>query len=497
MLKRLTRGSLACVAALTGFVCVPAPTTTTSATTPLAFTLPHMTAGAMELVQTTTKTMITTTASSLSSQALASTLTLADNDINDANKRQQQQQQAETTPQNALDEAWTLINKYYIDRTFQGQDWDAIKVKYDLALQRQPDQETKLLIEMVQSLQDKYSRVLSVEQYAAIQKYDLIGVGATLMPNADKQIMVGAPPIPGSAAALAGLQVGDVVQAVNGQSTEGRTAFDIIDQIAGEDVNADTITLTIRKAGDSASEASDYKLARAFQKVKNPIQYKITEKRSDGTVVGYARISEFNALVKPKLEQALHDLFTNMGANALVLDLRGNGGGAFQSAVEISSLFLNQQIATYVVDGTTAEIPFASAADRVMVDTNAPLVLWMDGRTASASEVLAAALHDNCRATLAGTPSFGKGLIQAVYGLKNGDGLVLTVAKYVTPKHDEIQGVGLRPDVEGMAPGTLIPGLYTSDTSSVDFQKAMQQNLNMCVRPDPPASASTTTLTDL
>eukprot|EP00977_Amphora_coffeiformis_P009938 scaffold2310_cov164-Amphora_coffeaeformis.AAC.11 len=501
MLNRLTRGSLTCVAALTGFVCVPTTTTTTS----LAFTLPHMTADAMELVQMTPKTMATattaTTASSLSSQALASTLTLADDDNNNnadaKQQQQQQQQQPETTPQNALDEAWTLINKYYIDRTFQGQDWDAVKVKYDQALQRQPDQETKLVTEMVQSLQDKYSRLLSAEQYAAIQKYDLIGVGATLMPNADKQIMVGAPPIPGSAAALAGLQVGDIVQAVNGQSTEGRTAFDIIDQIAGEDVNADTITLTIRKAGDSAAEATDYTLARAFQKVKNPIQYKITEKRPDGTVVGYVRISEFNALVKPKLEQALKDLFTNMGANALVLDLRGNGGGAFQSAVEISSLFLNQQIATYVVDGTMAEIPFASAANHVMVDTNAPLVLWMDGRTASASEVLAAALHDNCRATLAGTPSFGKGLIQAVYGLKNGDGLVLTVAKYVTPKHDEIQGIGLRPDVEGMAPGTLIPGLYTSDTSSVDFQKAMQQHLNMCVRPDPTASASTTTLTDL
>lgn len=497
MVQQLARGGLAFVAALTGFVCVPPPpTTTTTSAHPFGFTLPRMTAGATELVRTVPGIMTTptdaTTASSMSSRSLASTLTLA-------LAQQQQQQHPETTPQNAVDEAWTLINKYYIDRTFQGQDWDAIKVEYDQALRRKPDQETKLLTEMVQSLQDKYSRVLSAEQYAAIQKYDLIGVGATLMPDAERQIVVGAPPIPGSAAAVAGLRVGDIVQAVNGQSTEGRTAFDIIDQIAGEDVNADTITLTIRKAGDGAGEAVDYTLDRAFQKVKNPIQYKITEKRSDGTVVGYVRISEFNALIKPKLERALKDLFTNMGANALVLDLRGNGGGAFQSAVEISSLFLNQQIATYVVDGTMAEIPFSSAADHVMVDTQTPLVVWMDGRTASASEVFAAALHDNCRATLAGTPSFGKGLIQAVYGLQNGDGLVLTVAKYVTPKHDEIQGIGLRPDVEGMVPSTLIPGLYTSDTSLVDFHKAMQQNTKMCIRPGPPASASasTTTLTDL
>ena len=486
--KRWTR-DLACATATlaTSLVsCMVVPMTT--------FSSPAV---AMELHLGQTKTMTTsalatpaiTSTSSLSSQALTSSLSLL--------LANEPAPEETTTPPTALDEAWTLISKYYIDRTFQGQDWSAIKIKYDQALQRQPEQETKLLTEMVNTLNDKYSRTLTAEQYAAIQKYDLIGVGATLMPNADKQIMVGAPPIPGSAAALAGLQVGDVVQAVNGKSTDGRTAFDIIDQIAGEDVNADTITLTIRKVGDTAAQASDYTLARAFQKVQNPIQYKVTEKRSDGTVVGYVRITEFNALVKPKLELALKDLTTNMGANALVLDLRGNGGGAFQSAVEISSLFMNQQIATYVVDGTTAEIPFTSAVDRVLVAPDAPLVLWMDGRTASASEVLAAALHDNCRATLAGQPSFGKGLIQAVYGLKNGSGLVLTVAKYVTPKHYEIQGIGLKPDVEGMVPGTLIPGLYTSDTSSVDFQRAMQQHLKMCVRPDPPASTSTTTLTDL
>lgn len=429
----------------------------------------------------TTTDASSSSSSLLSSKALTSSLLTLASTGDDQSK-----------PQTALDEAWTLINKYYIDRTFQGQDWNAVRHRYQQALQRQPDGEMKLITEMVGSLQDKYSRVLTADQYAAIQKYDLIGVGATLMPDGDtRDITVGAPPIPGSAAARAGLQVGDVVEAVNGQPTAGRTAFDIIDQIAQEDVNADTITLTIRKKGvTNGDEATvDYTLARAFQKVKNPVQYKITERRDDGTVVGYVRIAEFNALVKPKLEEALRDLVQNMKANALVLDLRGNGGGAFQSAVEISSLFLDQRIATYVVDGTTAEIPFASAADRVVVSPDAPLVLWMDGRTASASEVFAAALHDNCRATLAGQPSFGKGLIQAVYGLKNGAGLVLTVAKYVTPDHTEIQGVGLRPDVDGMVPQTLLPlpGLYASDTSAVDFDRARRQHLTMCVRPDPPS----------
>ena len=428
--------------------------------------------------------------------------------------QQQQQQQQTDAPQTSLDEAWTLINKYYIDRTFQGQDWHAVKTKYQQALQRNNYDEAtemKLITEMVQSLQDKYSRTLTAEQYAAIQKYDLIGVGATLMPNADKQIIVGAPPIPGSAADLAHLQVGDLVQAVNGIPTAGRTAFDIIDQITQNDVNAATITLSIRKANanddpltttttTTTTPAVDYTLARQFQKVKNPIQYRVTETRPDGTKVGIVRINEFNALVKPKLEQALQDLQETNDISALVLDLRGNGGGAFQSAVEIASLFLPaQQIATYVVDGTSVEIPFATATTTTThashVKADIPVVLWMDGRTASASEVLAAALHDNCRATLAGQASFGKGLIQAVYGLKNGAGLVLTVAKYVTPNHNEIQGVGLSPDVSGMVPGSVIPGLlYSDDTSMVDFTAAREQ-LKMCTRP--PAVAASTARSDI
>ena len=458
-----------------GLVWFPLSTVTTSLPAYAAIPPPMMEQSLQSTKYTaSTTTTTTTTTSSLGSLTFpswVSSFSLAT-------------EKEEEVPQSAVDEAWTLIDKYYLDRSFNNQDWKTVRDKYINS-----KDETKALTEMVASLGDRYSRVLTADQYAAIQKYDLIGVGATLMANAEKKIMVGAPPIPGSAAAKANLEVGDIVQAVNGVATDGRTAFDIIDQIAEDDPNAATITLTIRKKGTSANEAVDYVLARQFQKVQNPVAYKVTETRPDGTKVGYVRIAEFNALVKPSLEDALRNLGKE-GANALVLDLRGNGGGAFQSAVEISSLFLNESpsVATYVVDGTTAEIPFKSSAGRALVQQNNPLVIWMDGRTASASEVLAAALHDNCRATLAGQPSFGKGLIQAVYGLKNGAGLVLTVAKYVTPKHDEIQGVGLQPDVQGMVPGTLLPGLYSSDTSQVDFGTA-EEKIKLCQRPEKVPSA--------
>lgn len=337
----------------------------------------------------------------------------------------------------------------------------------------------KLTTEMTASLGDKYSRMLDANQYAAIQKFDLIGVGVTLMPNQNKEIIVGSPPVPKSASDEAGLKVGDKVVAINGVPTQGRTAFDIIDQI-GENPNAASVTMTIQR--DGVSKTEDKTMARAFMEIKDPIRYKISETRSDGTKVGFIRILEFNALVKTKLQEALAKLEAE-GANAYVIDLRMNTGGAFQSAVEISSLFMQDRVATYVVDSSGAEIPFNTPKSRPAIDKEDPIAIWVDGSSASASEVLAGALHDNCRAVIMGDKSFGKGLIQAVYGLKNGAGLVLTVARYVTPGGNEIQGIGITPDIQGGVP-LPIPGLST-DTSKVDFKDISNRlGPTMCTVPD-------------
>lgn len=346
------------------------------------------------------------------------------------------------------------------------------------------DKTMQIVAKMTSSLGDKYSRILNVDQYQAIQKYDLIGIGATLMPDQQKHIIVGAPPVPGSASDKAGLKVGDYIVAVNGMLTDGRSAFDLIDQIS-ENPNAQTITMTVRTpaGGDSLTNGvtRDVTMPRVFAAVKNPIEYRVTEMRNDGTKVGYVRISEFNGIVKARLEDALNSLESG-GANAYVIDVRGNPGGAFQSAVEISSLFIDDRVATYVVDSNHFELPFRTAAGRVIVDPQDPIAIWVDRNSASASEVFAGSLHDNCRAVVMGENSFGKGKIQAVYGLKNGGGLVLTVAKYITPSGTDIQGAGINPDIEVNLPPPLIP-VISSDTSRVDFGD-ISQRLSMCQVPN-------------
>jgi carboxyl-terminal processing protease len=339
----------------------------------------------------------------------------------------------------------------------------------------------QVVTKMTKSLGDKYSRILDSNQYLAIQKYDLIGIGATLMPDQQKHIIVGAPPVPGSASDRAGLKVGDYIAAVNGVPTDGRSAFDIIDQIS-DDPNAKTITMTVKREGNEGQQGftKDITMERAFAEVRNPIQFKVSETRKDGTKVGYVRIVEFNGIVKAKLEEAIHSLEKD-GVNAYVIDVRGNPGGAFQSAVEISSLFLDDRIATYVIDSNQAKLPFRTASGSVLVDSKDPIAIWIDRNSASASEVFTGSLHDNCRAVVMGENSFGKGKIQAVYGLKDGAGLVLTVAKYVTPSGTDIQGAGIHPDIEIDLPPSFVPVL-SSDTTKVDFE-AISSRLGMCQIP--------------
>ncbi|KAL3821727.1 hypothetical protein ACHAXA_008463 [Cyclostephanos tholiformis] len=391
----------------------------------------------------------------------------------------------------AYDEAWTLIKKYALDRSYNGQDWDDAYTTYSdglptiTAASSTPDagdsydegRTMKAVTNLVSSLGDRYTRILDREAYARIQKFDLIGVGATLMPDPNTQeIIVGAPPVSKSAADMAGLKAGDVIVAVNGIDTNGRTAFDIIDQIS-EDPKQSTITFS----EDGTTTIRDVVMKRDFPEVRDPISYRITETRSDGTKVGYVRIAEFNSLVKPRLEAALRDLESH-DANAYVVDVRGNPGGAFQSAIEIAGLFMSDRLATDVVDGNGVDLKFRTSKDRVVVGESDPLAIWVDGGSASASEVLAGALRDNCRAVVMGSTSFGKGLVQAVYGLKNGYGLVLTVAKYLTPGGTDINKVGIIPDVPKEEALPSVPGFVPvigSDTSRVDFGD-VKRRMAMC-----------------
>jgi carboxyl-terminal processing protease len=164
--------------------------------------------------------------------------------------------------------------------------------------------------------------------------------------------------------------------------------------------------------------------------------------QANGAKIGYLRLSQFNANAAMELSHAIAKLEKG-GADRYILDLRNNPGGLLNAGIEIARLWIDQGEIVYTVNrqGTLGSF---EATGKALTDD--PLVVLVNQGTASASEILAGALQDNGRATIVGEKTFGKGLIQSLFDLSDGSGLAVTVAKYETPNHTDINRLGIQPD---------------------------------------------------
>jgi len=173
----------------------------------------------------------------------------------------------------------------------------------------------------------------------------------------------------------------------------------------------------------------------------NPV-YAQLRQFSDRPPLGYIRLNQFNANATVELAKAVQRL-EGQGAEGYILDLRNNPGGLLQAGVEIARLWLDSGTIVYTVNRQGIQDSFEADGPALTQD---PLVVLVNQGTASASEILAGALQDNGRAALVGEKTFGKGLIQSLFELSDGSGLAVTVAKYETPSHRDINKLGITPD---------------------------------------------------
>ncbi|KAJ8599847.1 hypothetical protein CTAYLR_005596 [Chrysophaeum taylorii] len=345
----------------------------------------------------------------------------------------------------AVEEVWDLLDQYYYDgEALSRSEWKAARQRLGDEAART---ETPLRRATLQALHgDRYTRLLDKRAYEEISRFDILGVGLILAPGDDEVARVVSPPIPGSSGAKADVRQDDVVESIDGVATKGRSSFDLLDVVTAND--RPTVRLVLRRGDDRRT----LDLARRVD-VVDPVGR--VDVSPDG--VAYVRLREFNARAAPRLATVLADI-RRRGATRLVLDLRGNPGGAFQAAVNAASLFLPPDSpAVTVLERRADQLFKTSSSPKTTTPSEGFRVeLWLDSNSASASEIFAAALRDNCAAVVAGDrPSYGKGLIQAVFGLQDdAGGLVVTVAQYLTPKGNPIQGVGVKPDIP------LPPTLY-------------------------------------
>ena len=293
---------------------------------------------------------------------------------------------------------------------------------------------------MLSSL-DPHSSYMPAEDYEAMQvqtsgEYGGLGIEVT---SDDGYVKIVAP-IDDSPASAADLRSGDLISTIDGKSIVGLPLNDAIKDMRGE-VGTD-ITITIIRAGED--EPFDVVLTREVIRPKSVVHRIIEED------IGYVRISAFNERTTTLLNESLTELEAELGANptGIVLDLRNNPGGLLDQAVSVSSMFLDsgEVVSTRGRDPRDIERYNASRGERF---ENVPIMVLINGGSASAAEIVAGALQDMNRAKLLGMTSFGKGSVQTVIPLSAQRGaLRLTTARYYTPSGRSIQATGIIPDYE-------------------------------------------------
>lgn len=289
------------------------------------------------------------------------------------------------------------------------------------------------------TLNDPYTIFLEPEP-AAKEKAQLEGqfggIGAFVQQNEAGEIVLD--PMRDQPAEQAGLLKGDVLIAVDGVDlTPEMPVDDVVNKIRGE-VGTD-VTLTVRREGSDTP--IDLVVTRAI--IETPsADWRLLEQ---APTIGYIQLAAFTERSNAEIEQAITEL-KEQGAESFVLDLRGNGGGLLDAAVDIASQFLSEGIVVREDRQNEGEREYDVHSGGKLLD--APLVVLVNGGTASASEIVAGALQDYGRATLIGEKTYGKGSVQLIYELSDRSRLHVTVAKWFTPNRNQIDGSGLTPNVE-------------------------------------------------
>jgi len=346
--------------------------------------------------------------------------------------------------QNLVAEVWRIVNRAYLDETFNHQNWWFTRqrvLKQPLASRGDT---YRAIQQMLGSLEDPYTRLLPPEQYRSLQTStsgELTGVGLQITKDESPGWLRVIAPIEGSPAEQAGIQPQDIVLEIDGIATAELSLDEAAAHLRGQ--RGTTATLKLRHgAGDEPQLVA---LTRDVITL-NPVSADLRT-TTGGQTVGYVRLTQFNGNATENLAAAVRSLDA-AGAQGYVLDLRNNPGGLLQAGIEIARMWLPQGTIVFTVSRQGILDSFEAFGPPL---TEAPLVVLVNEGTASASEILAGALQDNGRAQLVGSTTFGKGLIQSLFDLSDGSGLAVTVAKYETPDHHDINRLGITPDrvVEG------------------------------------------------
>ncbi len=342
------------------------------------------------------------------------------------------------SPKQVVDQVWQLVNREYVDGSFNRQNWQAIRLSLLSRNYTSREEAYVAIREALQRLEDPYTRFMDPRQYEALTSQtsgEVSGIGIRMEMDEKTKRLTVVEALENSPAMKAGVRPGDQIVAIDGKPTLQMKIEDASKLIRGK--AGTPITLRLERNGRSAF---DLKLTRATIEVPT-VRYEL--KQEGNRRVGYIRLREFSAHAAEQMQRAIRDLNTK-NVDGYVLDLRGNPGGLLQASIEIARMWMDDGAIVRTIDrkGGSEE----AKANKTAL-TNRPLAVLVDNNSASASEILAGALKDNRRAVVVGSKTFGKALVQSVHQLADGSGVAITIAHYYTPKGTDINHKGISPDV--------------------------------------------------
>jgi len=288
---------------------------------------------------------------------------------------------------------------------------------------------------MVEALDDPYSAYLDPEMYQLSSsdfegKFE--GIGAHVAIRDDQLVIIA--PIPNTPADSAGIRPGDSILEIDGKPTSGMSLAEAVLLVRGP--QGTVVNLLVLHEGESKPVAIE--IVRAEIEVDS-VYFEMREN------IAYIGITHFSSRTDTELSSALEGVALE-GATGVILDLRSNPGGVLPTVVDVASHFLTEGTVVDVVDNQGEHTIMSVRPKRVTTDL--PMVVLVDEFSASGSEVLAGALQDHERATIAGTTTFGKGSVNVLRKLSDGSGLYITTARWLTPEGRLIEGEGITPDYE-------------------------------------------------
>lgn len=333
--------------------------------------------------------------------------------------------------QKLFENVWGAVKNNYYDPSMNHQSWARWKEHYHGKIKT--DEDAKVAIDtMLASLDDPYSRYMDKAEYNdqnTSLNSKITGIGVNIASVSGKVHIINV--MDGTPAQAANLMPGDIILDINGKEVNGLPLSDVANLVRGPENTI--VQLTILRNKDKFIK----KVSRKEIKIK-------TVKSSVDKNIGYIQISSFLGTSTPN--EFIDAVEKTKESQGIILDLRGNTGGLLPNAIFIANLFIPDGNIVSIVGRNNYK--FDIYAEDTEFEIDKPMIVLVDGSSASASEILSGALKDYKRAKLLGTKTFGKGMVQKIIPLPNETGLNLTIAKYLTPSGSDINKKGISPDIE-------------------------------------------------